>query len=114
VKVRIMGRIQRSPTPHTAWCTRDHRCGVNEHRSPDRIADELGARAVITRVRAGGTDYAEIRARVPLSGLDLIARHQVGLTLRLMRRLFRAIAAVRPEALPTAAHRPALDRRSAA
>jgi hypothetical protein len=111
---RTMGRLRREPTPHTDWCARDHRCGVDEHRSPAQIADALGGRAVITRVRAGDVEYAEITARIPLAALDHTARRQVGLTLHLIRRLFGAIAALRNETLTTARQRAAIDRRHAA
>jgi hypothetical protein len=112
--IRIMAHLRRAETPHTDWCARDHRCGLNQHRSPDLIADALGARAVITRVRAGGVEYAEITARIPLADLDPTARRQVGLTLHLIRRLFAAVAAVRPEALDSGAGpRPAIGRRAA-
>ncbi|WP_433297423.1 hypothetical protein ACQP2F_40985 [Actinoplanes sp. CA-030573] len=109
-----MARTIRPETPHTGWCARDHRCGVTEHRAPPVIADHLGARAIVTRVRAGDVEYAEITARIPLARHDALARRQVGLTLHLLRRLFAAVAAVRPETLPTAPARPALDRRTAA
>jgi hypothetical protein len=113
MKPRTMARISRAATPHTNWCTRDHRCGLAEHRSADLIADAVGGRAVITRVSAGGVEYAEIRARIPLADLDHSARRQVGLTLHLIRRLLAAVAAVRPEALTRGNDRPAIGRRAA-
>ncbi|GGN74040.1 hypothetical protein GCM10010112_43780 [Actinoplanes lobatus] len=113
MKARTMARLQRTETPHTDWCARDHRCGLDAHRSPEIIADALGGRAVTTRVRAGDRDYAEITIRVRLDHRDPIAARQVGLTLHLINRLIRAVNAVRPEAL-AGRIRPALDRRSAA
>jgi hypothetical protein len=109
---RTMGRFHRQPTEHTSWCTRDHRCGVNEHRSADLTADGFGGRAVITRVRAGEVEYAEIRARIPLHSNETGARWQLATTLRLMRELLSAVA-VRPGVLRGRHERPAIDRRAA-
>jgi hypothetical protein len=106
---RTMARFRREPTAHTSWCTRDHRCGVTEHRSADLIADSIGGRAVITRVRAGDVEYAEIRARIPLHSTETGARWQLAATLRLMRELLAAVA-VRPGVLRSKAERPAIDR----
>ncbi|MCO8276511.1 hypothetical protein M1L60_38635 [Actinoplanes sp. TRM 88003] len=109
---RTMARFRRELTEHTTWCTRDHRCGVAEHRSADLIADSIGGRAVITRVRAGDTEYAEIRARIPLHSSETGARWQVALTLRLMRELLAAVA-IRRGVLRDRAERPAIERRAA-
>lgn len=109
---RTMARFHRAETPHTTWCTRDHRCGVNEHRSADLIADALGGRAVITRVRAGDVEYAEVRARIPLHGTDTGARWQVTTALRLMRELLAAVA-IRPGVLRRRQERPSIGRRTA-
>jgi hypothetical protein len=106
---RTMGRFRREPTEHPTWCARDHRCGVNEHRSPDLIADALGGRAVITRVRAGNVEYAEVRARIPLHHTETGARWQLATTLRLMRDLLAA-AAIRRGVLRARTDRSALDR----
>jgi hypothetical protein len=114
MKARTMARIQRRTTDHPDWCTRDHRCGIDTHRSPDVIADATGARGIVTRVRAGDRDYPEITIRVPLDRRDPIAVRQVGLTLHLIKRLMTAVAAIRPESLTTGTRRPALDRRPAA
>lgn len=109
---RTMARFHRAETPHTTWCTRDHRCGVNEHRSADLIADALGGRAVITRVRAGDVEYAEVRARIPLHGTDTGARWQVTTALRLMRELLAAVA-IRPGVLRRRQEPPSIGRRTA-
>ena len=109
---RTMARFRREPTAHTSWCTRDHRCGIAEHRSADLIADALGGRAVITRVRAGNVEYAEIRTRIPLHHTETGARWQLATTLRLMRELLAAVA-VRPGVLRGRHERPAIDRRAA-
>lgn len=114
MKARTMARIRRRTTDHPDWCTRDHRCGIDTHRSPDIIADATGARGIVTRVRAGDREYAEITIRIPLDNRDPIAARQVGLTLHLIRRLMNAVTALRPASLTTGAHRPALDRRHAA
>ena len=108
-----MAHHKRDTTDHTTWCTQDHRCGVAEHRGPDITADEIGGRAWITRVKAGNTEYAEIRARIPLYPNDTIARRQLDLCLGIMRELLIGVA-VRPDALPASTRRPALDRRPAA
>jgi hypothetical protein len=113
MKARTMARIQRRTTEHPDWCTRDHRCGIDTHRSPDVIADATGGRGVITRVRAGERDYAEITIRVRLDRRDPIAVRQVGLTLHLIKRLIGAVAALRPDSLTSGTGRPAIGRRAA-
>ncbi|GAB7049509.1 hypothetical protein JCM9534A_46350 [Catenuloplanes indicus JCM 9534] len=108
-----MASFHRKPIPHTDWCTGDHRCGVNFHQAPDIIADgQLGARAIITRVRAAEVDYAEIRIRVPLRRADSLARRQLDTALHAVRALLAAVAAVRPAPLPGAGDRPAVGRRA--
>ena len=111
MKARTMGRLQRQPTPHTAWCARDHRCGVDQHRSPDLIADAIGGRAVITRVRAGDVEYVEIRARVPLHRNEK-ARWQGATTLHRMRELLAAVV-VRLPPVESRGRRQAIDQRAA-
>jgi hypothetical protein len=108
---RTMARFQRIETPHTSWCTRDHRCGVNEHRSADITADDIGGRAWITRVRAGDREYAEIRARIPLHSNESVARWQLATALDIMRELLASVAA-RLVRLPGRTERPAIGRRS--
>jgi hypothetical protein len=112
---QIMANTQRRPTGHTDWCggARTHRCGVNEHRSPDQIVDgAVGGRAVITRVRAGDVEYVEVYARIPLHRSDTGARWQVAETLRWMRALLAAVA-IRPGVLRGQAERPAVSGRKA-
>ncbi len=109
---RTMARLHRTPTPHTDWCARDHRCGINEHRSAEIIADHLGGRAVVTRVRAGDTEYTEIRARIPLHSNETGARWQVATALHLMRDLLAAVT-IRRGVLRTRTERPAIERRAA-
>ncbi|MFG1605872.1 hypothetical protein [Actinoplanes sp. NPDC049265] len=92
MKARTMARIQRAATPHTAWCARDHRCGVAEHRSADLTADEIGGRAWLTRVRAANVEYIEIRARIPLHSNETVARWQLAAALQLMRALLNEVA----------------------
>lgn len=112
ITTRTMARLTRQTTDHTDWCTRDHRCGVAEHRSADLIADAIGGRAVITRVRAADVEYVEIRARIPLHHTETGARWQLATTLRLMYDLLAAVA-VRPGVLRGRRERPAIDRRAA-
>ncbi|WP_034215823.1 hypothetical protein [Actinoplanes subtropicus] len=101
-----MARIQRTETPHTTWCARDHRCGVAEHRSADLTADEIGGRAWLTRVRAGDVEYIEIRARIPLHSNENVARRQLSTALNLMRELLALVA-------PGLARLPGRDQRRA-
>ncbi|MEV6634393.1 hypothetical protein AB0M54_26960 [Actinoplanes sp. NPDC051470] len=89
---RTMARIVRAETPHTGWCTRDHRCGVDEHRSADFTADDIGGRAWLTRVRAGNQEYIEIRARIPLHSNEKASRWQLATALNLMRDLLAEVA----------------------
>ncbi|GIE87901.1 hypothetical protein [Actinoplanes regularis] len=115
MKTRTMRRIRRDETPHTPWCARDHRCGINLHTSPDMYTDgPLGARGVLNRVQTETSDYAEIRIRIPISTREPIARKQLGIALRMIRELLHAVSAVRPGALDHDRDRPALDRRPAA
>jgi hypothetical protein len=107
-----MARFQRAETPHTTWCSRDHRCGINEHRSPDIEASDIGGRAWITRVRAGDREYAEIRARIPLHSNESFTRWQLATALDIMRELLTTVAA-RLIQLPSPAERPAVDQRAA-
>jgi hypothetical protein len=113
MSIRTMARIQRTATDHTDWCARDHRCGIDAHRSPDIFADATGGRGVMNRVRAGDRDYAEITIRVRLDRREAIAQRQVGLTLHLINRLISAVAAIRPNGLPGGTSRPAIGRRAA-
>jgi hypothetical protein len=110
MKARTMAQLRREPTEHTSWCARDHRCGVAEHRSADLIADGVGGRAVITRIRAGNVEYAEVRMRIPLSRSESTARRQLAAILELARRLLATVAAIHPDAI-TRRDRPAIDRR---
>ena len=89
---RTMARLTRQTTDHTDWCTRDHRCGVAEHRSSDITADEIGGRAWLTRIRAGDVEYIEIRARIPLHRNETVARRQLATALTLMRELLAEVA----------------------
>jgi hypothetical protein len=108
-------RLQRTPTDHTDWCSRDHTCGLAEHRGrPTTIAPDTGGRAIVTRVRAGGRDYAEITLRVPLHRGDRIAAAQLGIALQHLRGLFAAVAALRPGAMTARPTRPAISHRTAA
>lgn len=92
MKAWTSATFRRQPTPHTDWCARDHRCGVAEHRSPEIVADELGARATITRIRAGSVEYVEVRARIPLHHTETGASWQLTTMLRLIRDLLAAVA----------------------
>jgi len=107
---RTMGRVRRAASEHTDWCARDHRCNLGEHRSAEIIADLPGhGRAVITRVRSGHIEYAEVRARIPLHSNESAARWQVATALRLMRDLLAAVV-VRPGVLRRRPDRPVIDR----
>lgn len=88
----VIRSMRRQPTPHATWCARDHRCGFAEHRSAEIVADEVGGRATATRVRAGDTEYVELRVRVPLHPTEAGATWQLAEILRLVRELMRAVA----------------------
>ena len=112
---RIMARFQRAQTDHTTWCTRDHTCGLAEHRGQQiTIGPDTGGRAVVTRVRAGDRDYAEITMRVPLHRNESLAGAQFTVVLHHLRALFAAVAALRPDALTGRGQRRAIDSRRAA
>jgi hypothetical protein len=91
ITTRTMARLTRQTTDHTDYCTRDHRCGVAEHRSADITADEIGGRAWLTRVQAGDVEYIEIRARIPLHSNEKVARWQLATALQLMRELLNQV-----------------------
>jgi hypothetical protein len=94
--VQIMRRLHRERDGHTAWCARDHRCGLGEHRSDETVVDLAGAgRVVVTRVRSGDREYAEIRGRIRLHSTDVGARWQLGTALAGLRQLLAAVR-VRP------------------
>ncbi|WP_431926929.1 hypothetical protein [Micromonospora wenchangensis] len=84
---------------HTAWCGRDHRCNLGEHRSDEIVVDIAGrARAVLVRVRTTtGREHAEVRVRVALAPGEVAARRQlVGLLGDLRHTVTRAAIAARP------------------
>ncbi|MEH0971595.1 hypothetical protein V6U77_10715 [Micromonospora sp. CPCC 205546] len=84
---------------HTAWCGRDHRCNLGEHRSEEIVVDVAGhARAVLVRVRtATGREHAEIRVRVALAPGEVAARRQLaGLLGDVRQAVTRAAVAARP------------------
>jgi len=112
MKARTMARLSRTETPHTTWCARDHRCGIDEHRSPDITADDIGGRAWLTRVRSGDREYIEIRARIPLHSNENVARWQLATALEIMRELLATVAA-RLVRLPGRTERPSIGRRAA-
>ncbi|MFG1609496.1 hypothetical protein [Actinoplanes sp. NPDC049265] len=115
MSTRTMARIQRQPIDHTTWCNRDHTCGLAEHRGRQiTIGPDTGGRAVVTRVRAGDRDYAEITMRVPLSSGETLAGAQFNTVLHQLRALFAAVAALRPGALTGRGQRRAIDTRRAA
>jgi hypothetical protein len=109
---RTMARLTRQTTDHTDWCTRDHRCGVGEHRSADLTADEIGGRAWLTRIRAADVEYIEIRARIPLHRNEKVARWQLATALNLMRELLGEVAP-RLARLTSRDQRRAIDRPAA-
>ncbi|MEU7934499.1 hypothetical protein [Micromonospora echinofusca] len=82
---------------HTAWCGRDHRCNLGEHRSDEIVVDAGNARAVLVRVRtAAGREHAEVRVRVALAPGELAARRQlVGLLGDVRQAVTRAAVAAR-------------------
>ena len=109
---RAGARIHRQPTEHTAWCARDHTCGIDQHRARPVITARGSGRAVMTRTRAGDVDYAEVVIRIPLHRRPDTARTQLGTLLRLLGDLLDAVIA-RPYVLPGRGERPAIGRRVA-
>jgi hypothetical protein len=107
-----MARLQRTETPHTDWCARDHTCGITEHRSPATVTARGTGRAVVTRVQAGDVEYAEVHIRIPLHRREDTARTQLATLLRLLGHLLDAVIA-RPYPIPGRAGRPAIDRTAA-
>lgn len=107
---RTMAHFRRDETPHTDWCARDHRCGVAEHRSAGTVTARGTGRAVVTRVKAGDVEYAEVHIRIPLHRRGDTARTQLATLLRLLGHLLDAVIA-RPYTLPGRAGQPAIDRR---
>ncbi|WP_320069565.1 hypothetical protein [Micromonospora sp. RTGN7] len=88
---------------HTGWCARDHRCNLNEHRSPEIVVDLPGhGRAVLVRVRtAAGREHAEVRVRVALALGEPAARRQLaGLLADLRQVVSRAAVAAHPRPRP--------------
>ncbi|MEU8046689.1 hypothetical protein AB0B71_21395 [Micromonospora echinofusca] len=83
---------------HTAWCGRDHRCNLGEHRSDEIVVDAGNARAVLIRVRtAAGREHAEVRVRVALAPGEVAARRQlVGLLGDVRQAVTRAAVTARP------------------
>ena len=113
--IRTMARFQRAQTDHTDWCVRDHTCGLDEHRGlPITIGPATGGRAVVTRVRAGDRDYAQITMRVPLHRSDRLARRQLDTVLHHIQGLFAAVAVLRPGTLTSRQGQHAIDSRRAA
>ncbi len=109
---RTMAHFRRAETPHTDWCARDHRCGIAEHRSAGAVTARGTGRAVMTRVQAGDTEYAEVTIRIPLHRRDAVARTQLAALLHHLGLLLDAVIA-RPYAIPGRSDRPAIDRRAA-
>nr|BAS19005.1 hypothetical protein [Couchioplanes caeruleus subsp. azureus] len=87
-----MRTLRRSASEHTDWCARDHRCNLGEHRSVEMLVDLPGiGRVVVTRLRAGEFEYAEIRGRIRLHTTETGARWQLRTALTGLRRLLAAI-----------------------
>jgi hypothetical protein len=94
--MRTTRHLRRNADEHTQWCARDHRCNLGEHRSPEIFTDLPGAgRLLITRVRAGDREYAEIRGRIALHSTEAGARWQISTALGRLRDLLAAVR-VRP------------------
>ncbi|MER7272038.1 hypothetical protein ABT344_27485 [Micromonospora carbonacea] len=83
---------------HNAWCGRDHRCNLGEHRSDPIVVDVAGrARAVLVRT-AAGQEHAEVRVRVALAPGEIAARRQlVGMLGDLRQAVTRAAITARPD-----------------
>jgi hypothetical protein len=81
-----MNRVQ-----HTAWCAKDHSCGMDEHRGvPVRAVHPGLGTMVVTRVQnPDGRQYAEIRLSVPLVSTDRVARRQLHTAMSELYHLLR-------------------------
>jgi hypothetical protein len=84
----------RAARRHTAWCARDHRCNLAEHRSDEIVVELPGyGRAVLTRVADDqGREYGEIRARIALDADEYAARVQLRTALTDLRGLLSRAA----------------------
>ena len=112
ITTRTVAPLTRQTTEHTDWCTRDHRCGVNEHRAAPVVTARGTGRAVMTRVRAADVEYAEVLIRIPLSRRPDTARTQLAVLLRLLGQLLDLVI-VRPQVIPGRERRAAIDQRAA-
>ncbi len=85
---------RRTAHRHTAWCARDHRCNLAEHRSDEIVVNLPGyGRAVLTRVADDqGREYGEIRARIALDPDEYTARVQLRTALTDLRGLLSRAA----------------------
>jgi hypothetical protein len=85
---------RRTARRHTAWCARDHRCNLAEHRSDEIVVELPGyGRAVLTRVADdNGREYGEIRARIALDTDEYAARVQLRTALTDLRALLSRAA----------------------
>lgn len=92
MSIRPGRHLRRTADEHTTWCARDHRCNLGEHRSDEMLVDLAGAgRVVVTRVRAGDREYAEIRGRIRLHDTEAGARWQLNRALSGLRQLLAAV-----------------------
>ena len=81
----------RTSPGHNAWCARDHRCGLREHRAEPIVfhIPRFGS-ATLTRIAGPtGREYAEIRLQVPLPANEPSARMRLTFLLSAIPALLR-------------------------
>jgi hypothetical protein len=63
---------------HPTWCAGGHHCGHGEHRAnPVTITAPGAGSLTLTRMRAGGAEWAEVRLSIALAGSEPVARQQL-------------------------------------
>ena len=81
----------RTSSGHNAWCARDHRCGLREHRAEPIIFNvPRCGRGSLTRIAGPtGRQYAEIRLQIPLPTNEPSARMRLTSLLSAIPALLR-------------------------
>jgi hypothetical protein len=76
---------------HNAWCARDHRCGLREHRAEPIVfsVPRLGSGSLTRVAGPTGRQYAEIRLQVPLATNEPSARRRLAFLLSAIPALLR-------------------------
>jgi hypothetical protein len=82
----------RTSREHNAWCARDHRCGLREHRAEPILFDvpRIGTGSVTRIAGPTGRQYAEIRLQVLLPDHEPSARVRLVSLLAAIPQLLRS------------------------